>query len=238
MGVGSAIGAVTTPGDRRAIVEVSSAIFNRLQSTPQKTADIRRVRREFSKQIAGWPAGSVVDLAMALLERSEFVCRFVAYELVGCHREALTNLRAAQVERLGRGLDSWGAVDTFSLFIAGPVWRDSQIDEAVVHAWAASDDRWWRRAALVATVPLNLKSRGGAGDAERTLDVCRLLISDRDDMVVKALSWALRALAVRDRKSVSAFVASYRGQLANRVNREVQNKLATGRKTPGAQKRS
>jgi 3-methyladenine DNA glycosylase AlkD len=31
-----------------------------------------------------------------------------------------------------------------------------------------------------------------------TLEVCRALIDDRDDMVVKALSWALRELANRN----------------------------------------
>lgn len=60
-------------------------------------------------------------------------------------------------------------------------------------------DRWvWRRAVSVSTVPLNMKSRGGIGDPQRTLAVCDLLIADRDDMVVKALSWALRELAERE----------------------------------------
>ena len=36
---------------------------------------------------------------------------------------------------------------------------------------------------------------GGAGDAARTLAVCELLAAAQEDMVVKALSWALRALA-------------------------------------------
>ena len=47
---------------------------------------------------------------------------------------------------------------------------------------------------MVCTVCLNRKSLGGYGDPDRTLAVCRLLVGDRDDMVVKALSWALREL--------------------------------------------
>jgi 3-methyladenine DNA glycosylase AlkD len=43
-------------------------------------------------------------------------------------------------------------------------------------------------------------------------------VADREDLVVKALSWALRALARRDP--------------AARVIREVENKLTTGRKNP------
>ena len=63
----------------------------------------------------------------------------------------------------------WGAVDAFGRYIAGPAWQRGLIGDAAVHAWAESEDRWWRRAALVATVPLNLRAAGGTGDTERTL---------------------------------------------------------------------
>ena len=43
--------------------------------------------------------------------------------------------------------------------------------------------------------------------AARTLAVCRTLAADRDDMVVKAMSWALRVLSDRDRPAVEAFMA-------------------------------
>jgi 3-methyladenine DNA glycosylase AlkD len=102
--------------------------------------------------------------------------------------------------------------------------------DALIDRWAASADRWKRRTALVSTVALNMKADGGAGDAERTLAVCGKLAGDRDDMVEKALSWALRALAGRDSASVRRFLASEDARLGARVNREVRNKLETGLK--------
>ncbi len=104
--------------------------------------------------------------------------------------------------------------------------------ELVHHHHAHSPDRWWRRAALVSTVPLNLKARGGHGDTARTLLICRLLIADRDDMVVKAMSWALRELSRHDPQVVRVFLAEYEGRFAARVVREVQHKLTTGLKNP------
>ena len=59
-----------------------------------------------------------------------------------------------------------------------------------------------------------------------------MLLSDRDDMVVKALSWALRELAKRDAGAVRKFLAENDGALAARVLREVRNKLTTGLKNP------
>jgi 3-methyladenine DNA glycosylase AlkD len=107
-----------------------------------------------------------------------------------------------------------------------------QVPDRVIHGWARSTDRWWRRAALVSTVPLNNKARGGRGDARRTLTVCRLLVNDSNDMVVKALSWALRELAKRDPQAVRVFLKQQEPVLAKRVLREVMNKLTTGLKNP------
>jgi 3-methyladenine DNA glycosylase AlkD len=77
---------------------------------------------------------------------------------------------------------------------------------------------------------LNVRAQGGQGDSTRTLAVCSQLVHDRDPMVVKALSWALRELAVRDPDSVRAFLQAREVELAPRVVREVSCKLDTGRK--------
>jgi 3-methyladenine DNA glycosylase AlkD len=50
-------------------------------------------------------------------------------------------------------------------------------------------------------------------------------------MVVKAMSWALRALAQRDANAAERFVERSRSRLASRVVREVGNKLRTGLKS-------
>ena len=55
---------------------------------------------------------------------------------------------------------------------------------------------------------------------------------DRDDMVVKAMSWALRELIPHDRLAVETFLEKHEDVLASRVKREVRNKLETGLKNP------
>jgi 3-methyladenine DNA glycosylase AlkD len=190
------------------------------------------LRRALSRRAAHLPGSEVLAAATTLVDGGSIAERFVAYELVAYHPEAHSRLNAATLRRLGRGLDSWGAVDMFGCYLAGPAWRARQVPDDEIHRWTRSRTRWWRRAALVATVPLNVPARGGTGDARRTLGVCALLIDDRDDMVVKALSWALRALVGRDAKAVRQFLATHRSALAPRVRREVESKLTTGRKNP------
>jgi 3-methyladenine DNA glycosylase AlkD len=196
------------------------------------TADVRALRREYSKRLAKESPPIVRAMALLLLHDPGFLCRFVAYELVTHHRATLQSLTGKDLERFGKGIASWAAVDTFASYVSGPAWREKQVEDKVIHGWARSSDRWWRRAALVSTVPLNNKTRGGHGDTARTLAVCGLLVSDPDDMVVKALSWALRELAKRDPAAVRAFLKKHDAVLAKRVVREVTNKLKTGLKNP------
>ena len=61
-----------------------------------------------------------------------------------------------------------------------------------------------------------------------------MLIEDRHDTVVKALSWALRELVPWEPDRVEAFLEEHWNSLAARVRREVRNKLDTGLKNPKA----
>jgi 3-methyladenine DNA glycosylase AlkD len=212
---------------------ITTEILARLRALPNRqTAAVRALRREYSKRLAPEPPKFIIALALELCAQPDFLPRFIGYELVHYHRAALRSLRPSDVQKLARGLDSWYSVDAFAPLLAGPAWREGQIPDALIHRWARSKDVWLRRAALVSTVALNNAARGGQGDAARTLVVCELLVADREDMVVKALSWALRELAKRDPKAVRAFVQKHESKLAARVKREVGNKLRTGVKNP------
>jgi len=196
------------------------------------TTSIRTLRRGYSKRLAQSPGRFVVEIALQLLTKNTEAHRFVAYELMNQHRSALGSLGEKELKQFGDGINSWGSVDMFGCFLSGPVWRENQVKDKLIHSWARSKDRWWRRAALVSTIPLNNQARGGNGDTGRTLEVCELLVDDRDDMVVKALSWALRELAKRDPTAVHDFLKKNQAALAARVIREVNNKLSTGLKNP------
>jgi 3-methyladenine DNA glycosylase AlkD len=208
---------------------IADEIEQRIRALPdESTASIRRVRREYSRRLRLLPAETVLAIAEALVQRR----RWVAYELLYEHPSRLAGMTLADVERLGQGIDGWDSVDAFARYIAGPAWQRGLIPDEAIHRWAASPDRSWRRAALVATVPLNLRAAGGRGDTERTLEVCRRFVTDRDDTIVKALSWALRELVVWDPVAVRAFLDTHDCVLAARVKREVRNKLETGLKHP------
>lgn len=171
-------------------------------------------------------------VANEILTKGDSEFRFVAYELIYFHKRARSSLRAQDVERLAHGMQSWDAVDAFSYYISGPAWRDGRISDATIAKWARSRNRWWRRAALASTIPLARRHSADKRDIERALAVCTTLVSDRDDMVVKAMSWAVREVARQDPAAATKFMEAHRDVLAPRVLREVTNKLVTGLKNP------
>ncbi|MFH1609022.1 MAG: DNA alkylation repair protein [Candidatus Bipolaricaulota bacterium] len=219
----------STPGSGSA-QEVAAAIHAEIRALPvQNTPNTRALRRRYSALLKRESPTFILDVARELLKRGY---RGFPYELIRKHRAAFQSLGEAGIEELGQGMDSWWAVDSFARVLAGPAWLNGQVPDALIHRWARSKDHWWRRAALVSTVTLNMRSHGGKGDVPRTLRVCALLVADHDDTVVKAMSWALRELVVHDPGAVDGFLSEHEDILAARVKREVRHKLATGLKKP------
>ena len=217
--------------------DAAARIAAAIDALPQRsTATVRKVRREHSRALRNADAAFVIELARTLLSRDRSNgrggLRWVAYELIRNHKLTFESLDDALLEELGQGMHSWDTVDDFSRTLSGPAWLHGMASDGLIHGWATSDDLWWRRAALVSTVALNMRSYGGTGDTPRTLAICDMLAADREDMVQKALSWALRELVWHDAVAVQAFLDTHDDHLAARVKREVRNKLTTGLKNP------
>jgi len=222
--VGADLVPISDPG------AVAAALDGRIRALAYPdppVGEVRRLRQEVSRELRRAPGPDVLAVALALVDRQ----RWVAYELVYHHRAARAGLGEPEVVRLGQGLDGWVAVDTFGRYVSGPAWGRRQIGDDLVRSWTRSEDRWWRRAALVSAAILNLRAAGGTGDTDRTLDICERLVADRDDMVVKALSWALRSLVEWDPDAVRGFLAVHGTQVPARARRETTHKLETGRKS-------
>ncbi len=208
-----------------------------IDALPVKTTPtVRKVRRGYSRALKAAEPEFVIKVAQALLAHNSAPgrggLRWVAYELIRNHPQAFGSLNDALLDELGQGMNSWDTVDDFARTLSGPAWLHGIVSDALIRRWAADCDLWWRRAALVSTVALNTRSYGGSGDTPRTLAICDMLAADREDMVQKALSWALRELVWHDTEAVRQFLTAHDKHLAARVKREVRTKINTGLKNP------
>lgn len=213
------------------IVLLGNEIRTRIASlSVPNTAAVRVIRREFSQRIATATPETVLQLVLHLLEENSDLLRFFSYELISKHRLASERLTTVDLLKLANGLNSWSSVDCFAMYLSGPMWAQGRLSDKTILTWVRSEDHWWRRAALVSTVALS--RRGDPKYLPRVAHIFTLLAADRDDMVVKALSWALRESAKKHPEHARTFLATHKGTLPARVKREVNNKLRTGLKTP------
>lgn len=192
--------------------------------------DIQQVLKEIRKQYPDWSESDWISFCKTLVSTGVFECQVLAFEMIGRDRKLLDALEYSDLSELGQNLDNWASVDHYSVGIFGVLWGRGVVQDGHIDALLKSDNFWDRRVAVVSTVALNLKSRGGKGDTARTIAICERVVDDRHDMIQKALSWALRELSKRDRDAVLSFMEQYEKRLANRVVREVNHKLEFGTK--------
>jgi len=192
--------------------------------------DQKAVIKELKDRYKQWSEHDWINLSKALVATEIFECQIIAFEMIGRNKKLLNALQFSDLADLGKNLDNWASVDLYSVGIYGVLWGKGVVGDSDIERLLKSDNHWERRVAVVSTVALNLKSRGGTGDTPRTIRVCEQVVDDHHDMIRKALSWALRELSKSDREAVVEFMEKYDSRLAGRVSREVHHKLEFGTK--------
>lgn len=84
-----------------------------------------------------------------------------------------------------RWINNWDLVDTSAPYIVGEHLRDGS--RRVLHRLAKSASLWERRIAMVATQAFIRR-----GDLEDTFAIAEVLLSDKHDLIHKAVGWMLR----------------------------------------------
>lgn len=88
-------------------------------------------------------------------------------------------------------INSWDLVDGSAHHIVGDYLMDKK--KAPLYRLAKSEDLWERRIAILATFYF-IKH----GKYEETLKIARILLTDREDLIHKAVGWMLREIGKRD----------------------------------------
>jgi hypothetical protein len=188
-----------------------------------RTEDVRDVRIFYSRLYKDAQPEDMILLAEKLLFQEGY--RFVPYELIYHHPGAIESLTPEKAITLGRGINDWSSADVYARFIAGPAWKSGILSDDHIQQWIRSEEILKRRAAVVSTIYLD-------GDVERMIRYTKMLLDDREDLVIKALAWVLRSAIQYDRDAVIDFIKKHENHLSSRIKREVNNKLAVSLKNP------
>lgn len=129
--------------------------------------------------------------------------------------------------RLIRQSRTWALVDVLAGDAAGPLIARLESGPPgaradltpVLDAWAADDDFWLRRSALLAhLVPLRLPS--GGGDWDRFTRYADAMLGEREFFVRKAIGWVLRDTSKRRPELVRSWVGPRLDRMSGVTRRE------------------
>jgi 3-methyladenine DNA glycosylase AlkD len=153
---------------------------------------IRAMVTQWCKARPGLARDEVTGLVAALWARPLYECRLSAVILLDRAVRMLGPADMPLLENLLRTSHTWALVDGLAVNVAGDLAERYGEVRLVLDRWAADDDFWLRRSALLALLrPL----RTGSGDFERFAGYADAMLADREFFIRKAIGWVLRDVA-------------------------------------------
>jgi 3-methyladenine DNA glycosylase AlkD len=146
----------------------------------------------------------LTDVTRALWARPPFECRMAACLLLTRSTRLLVAGDMGLLEDLLRAAGTWALVDGLAADVAGSLTERFPELTGTLDRWAADDDFWLRRSALLALlVPL----RRGKGDFERFGRYADQMLEEKEFFIRKAIGWVLRETAKRRPELVADWLA-------------------------------
>jgi 3-methyladenine DNA glycosylase AlkD len=177
---------------------------------------IRGEVRSFVKERPDLSHADLVALVEALWSEPVHERRMAAVFLLEAYPELVGVADLPLIGRLIRESRTWALVDGLAGDITGRLLVRYPDAAAELDRWAADDDFWVRRAALLAQIePL----RNGVAFARfgRYADA---MLDEKEFFIRKAIGWALRQYAWTDPREIKRYVRANRARLSNLTVRE------------------
>jgi len=102
-----------------------------------------------------------------------------------------------------KAINNWDLVDVTTPNIIGDFLLGGA-DRKILYRFAKSKNIWERRMAVLATFKF-IKQ----GDFKDALAISKILLSDRHDLIHKAVGWMLREVGKKDKKTLIKFLGKY-----------------------------
>jgi 3-methyladenine DNA glycosylase AlkD len=99
-------------------------------------------------------------------------------------------------------INSWDLVDISAHYILGDYFLNK--DKKILYKFARSKNLWERRISIISTFAFIR-----AGKFEDTFNISKILLTDKHDLIYKAVGWMLREVGKRDQKAQEIFLKKH-----------------------------
>lgn len=185
---------------------------HRLRFYNTGTAPMRALARDLHVAIRGhWTVVNATRFAAALMRDPYLETKAVGIEVLARYRGSFT---ASLLGEWKRWLSddrstNWATTDAMCGSLIGPLLTDHPELLPAIRGWARHENMWVRRASIVSLIgPMR---RGLALD--QTYDTARGLHGDTDDLIQKAVGWALREAGKRDLPRLERYLRCQGGSI-------------------------
>jgi len=101
-------------------------------------------------------------------------------------------------------INNWDLVDVTTPKIVGAYLADKPLERKILYTLAKSKDLWKKRVAIVATAAFIRKN-----DFADTLKISQILLTDKHDLIHKAVGWMLREVGKKNQKIEELFLQKH-----------------------------
>lgn len=165
------------------------------------------VQRRIARKYLGLPLRDIARLLVSPIHEH----RFTALEILVAQYERAEEGERNQIFNFylnhASRINNWDLVDTSAPYIVGEHLRNRP--RQVLDALAHSESVWERRIAVVSTLAF-VKH----GEVEDTFRICGKLLSDKHDLIRKAVGWALRETGRVSRRRLLRFLKTHYSSLS------------------------
>lgn len=143
-----------------------------------------------------WSIDEAMAFADALIVDRHLEVKSVGIELVARYRRAFTPRLLSIWKRwlAGNHAANWATTDAMCGALIGPLLLQQPALAARMRAWSRDRNMWVRRASAVGLIPSVRKGR----TLDLAYEIARHLHADREDLIQKAVGWALREAGKAD----------------------------------------
>lgn len=122
-------------------------------------------------------------------------------------------------------VNNWDLVDASAHKIVGQAILDAVIPERLLDTFADSQNMWERRVAIVATMAMIRVSH-----YDTTLRIANKLLSDKEDLMHKAVGWMLREVWKKDSGRCEEFLLAHYSHLPRTTLRYAIERMEEGKR--------